>query len=258
MFDRRLPFRYRVRPFIAALPLTVSVHAQAPSSQVMDPAQVPSSTLTQSSPGIAASQTGSGVQQQQAESMTDNQEIIVTGSHIARPTLRSPIPVTTLSAADLTRSGNTNLGDVLVRLPALSTSFNQAGSTAFIGTSGLDILDLRSLGQARTLVLVNGHRHITSQEGEFLVDINTIPNDLIERVDVVTGGSSAAYGSDAMAGVVNFVLKQNSKDLALTLRVVLLRITIVETTSCRLPPVRTSPKGVATSPGPLNMTVRAS
>lgn len=145
----------------------------------------------------------------------DEPSIVVTGSRIARPTLDSPIPVTTLSAADLSKTGQINIGDTLTRLPALSTSFNQAGSTGFIGTSGLNILDLRSLGQSRTLVLVDGRRHITSQEGEFLVDTNTIPNDLIDRVDIVTGGSSAVYGSDAMAGVVNFVLKKDFDGLRL-------------------------------------------
>jgi outer membrane receptor protein involved in Fe transport len=137
-----------------------------------------------------------------------NPAIIVTGSHISRPTLASPMPVTTLSAADLTRTGQTNVGEILSRLPQLAPTYSQANSTAFLGTSGLNLLDLRSLGIDRTLVLVDGQRHITSIPGAFNVDVNTIPSDLIERVDIVTGGSSAAYGSDAMAGVVNFVMKQ--------------------------------------------------
>lgn len=138
-----------------------------------------------------------------------NDTIIVTGSRISRPTLDSPIPVTSLSAADLSRTGQTNIGDVLNDLPSMRSTFSQANSTQFIGTSGLNLLDLRGLGTSRTLVLVNGRRHITGSEGEFVVDTNTIPTDLIDRVDVVTGGSSAVYGSDAMAGVVNFVLKRN-------------------------------------------------
>lgn len=138
--------------------------------------------------------------------------IVVTGSRIARPTLDSPVPVTTVSAADLTRSGQVNVGDVLQRLPALSASVTQAGSLGggvSIGTTGLNLLNLRNLGISRTLVLVDGQRHVTAVEGEFQVDVNTIPAALIDRVDVVTGGSSAVYGSDAMAGVVNFVLKRN-------------------------------------------------
>ncbi|UYY58773.1 TonB-dependent receptor domain-containing protein [Sphingomonas sp. S2-65] len=137
------------------------------------------------------------------------EEVVVTGSRIARPTLDSPIPVTSVSVADLTRTGGVVIGDALNDLPSLRSTYSQANSTQYIGTSGVNFLDLRGLGPSRTLVLVNGRRHITSSEGEFIVDTNTIPTDLIDRVDIVTGGSSAVYGSDAMAGVVNFVLKRN-------------------------------------------------
>jgi len=149
---------------------------------------------------------------------TEDDVIIVTGSRIARPMLDSPIPVTTQSANDLFRTGSVNVGDKLAQLPSLAPSYTQASSLGggnAIGTSGLDILDLRGLGVTRTLVLVDGKRHITSIEGDFLVDINTIPNDLIDRVDIVTGGSSGVYGSDAMAGVVNFVLKRDFEGVTL-------------------------------------------
>lgn len=142
-------------------------------------------------------------------------EVVVTGSRISRPTLDSPIPVTSVTAADLTRTGAVAVGDVLNDLPSLRSTYSQANSTQFIGTAGVNFLDLRGLGITRTLVLVNGRRHVTSSEGDFLVDTNTIPTDLIDRVDVVTGGSSAVYGSDAMAGVVNFVLKRDFEGLSL-------------------------------------------
>jgi len=135
--------------------------------------------------------------------------ITVTGSRIARPTLESPVPVTSVTATDLLSQGTINIGDALNDLPQLRATFSQANSTRFIGTSGLNILDLRGLGVSRTLVLVNGRRHITGLPGDYLVDVNTIPDDLLERVDIVTGGSSAIYGSDAVAGVVNFVLKRD-------------------------------------------------
>ncbi len=162
------------------------------------------------SPAAATAPQGSDTASDRGEPV-----IIVTGSRIARPTLDSPIPVTSLSTADLTRSGGTVIGDVLNDLPSLRSSYSQANSTQYIGTSGLNLLDLRGLGVTRSLVLVNGRRHVTSSEGDFLVDTNTIPTDLIERVDIVTGGSSAVYGSDAMAGVVNFVLKRDFDGLSL-------------------------------------------
>lgn len=142
----------------------------------------------------------------------DDQEgrsIVVTGSRIARPNLESPVPVTSITAAELTEQGDVNVGDALNDLPSLRSTFSQSNSTRFIGTVGLNLLDLRGLGTARTLVLVNGRRHVTSNIGAFDVDVNTIPSDLIERVDIITGGSSAIYGSDAVAGVVNFVLKRD-------------------------------------------------
>ncbi len=143
-------------------------------------------------------------------------DVIVTGSRIARPTLESPVPVTSISSQDLTATGTVNIGEVLNQLPALRATFSQSNSERFIGTSGFDFLDLRGLGANRTLVLVNGRRHVTSSPGDYLVDTNAIPNELVDRVDVVTGGNSAIYGSDAVAGVVNFVLKRNYEGLLAT------------------------------------------
>ena len=191
----RLALAASTAPIAILLTTPLAAQVTSPSDQTAAP---PGPGAANAQPSGDANTAGPG-----------QETIVVTGSRIARPTLDSPIPVTTVSQADLERSGQTNIGDVLQRVPALSASLNQAGSTVNIGTSGLNILNLRNLGAPRTLVLVDGQRHITGEEGEFLVDVNTIPNALIDRVDVVTGGSSAVYGSDAMAGVVNFVLKHN-------------------------------------------------
>jgi outer membrane receptor protein involved in Fe transport len=172
-----------------------------------------SAAVDQATPG--ASPADANVAPAEQGTGADGGDIVVTGSRIARPTLDSPAPVTTLGVADLTRTGAITVGDVLNDLPSLRSTYSQANSTQFIGTSGLNFLDLRGLGVTRTLVLVNGRRHITSSEGDFLVDTNTIPTDLLDRVDIVTGGQSAVYGSDAMAGVVNFVLKRDFDGLTL-------------------------------------------
>jgi len=145
----------------------------------------------------------------EAAAAPENETIVVTGSRIARPNLDSPSPITSLSVQELTQTGEVSLGDTLNKLPSLRATFSGSNSTRFIGTAGINALDLRGLGTTRTLVLVNGRRHVTSTPGESRVDINTIPVDLIERVDVVTGGNSAVYGSDAVAGAVNFVLKRD-------------------------------------------------
>ncbi|QNO27057.1 TonB-dependent receptor [Sphingopyxis sp. OPL5] len=141
--------------------------------------------------------------------------IVVTGSRISRPTLESSVPLTSVDVGELTDTGDVSLGDALNDLPSLRSTFSQGNSTRFIGTAGLNILDLRGLGISRTLVLVNGKRHITALPGDYLVDVNTIPVDLLERVDIVTGGNSAIYGSDAVAGVVNFITKRNFEGMNL-------------------------------------------
>lgn len=149
------------------------------------------------------------VELQSGQDVDENDAIVVTGSRIRSPNLTSSVPITSIGIQDLTSTGDVSLGDTLNELPALRSTFSQANSTRFIGTAGLNLLDLRGLGTARTLVLVNGRRHITAQPGNNNVDVNTIPTDLVERVDIVTGGNSAIYGSDAVAGVVNFILKRD-------------------------------------------------
>ncbi|MEM1133607.1 MAG: TonB-dependent receptor [Pseudomonadota bacterium] len=139
-----------------------------------------------------------------------DEAIVVTGSRIARPNLDSSNPIVSLNLGEVLSNGDINIGDALNDLPSLGSTFGQQNSTRFIGTAGLNLLDLRRLGTNRTLVVVNGRRHITSQPGTpTSVDINTIPNALIERIDISTGGNSAVYGADAVAGAVNFVLKRD-------------------------------------------------
>jgi outer membrane receptor protein involved in Fe transport len=146
--------------------------------------------------------------QDQDQADQGGQNVEVTGTRIRRPNIESNVPIVSVTADEIA-DGDPSVGDALNDLPSLRSTFSQANSVRFIGTTGLNILDLRGLGTARTLVLVNGRRHITASPGDYLVDINTIPSDLIERIDVITGGSSAVYGSDAVAGVVNFVLRRD-------------------------------------------------
>ncbi len=137
--------------------------------------------------------------------------IVVTGTRIARPNLSSPVPITSVTGAELEQTGSVSIGDQLNNLPQTASTFSQANSTRFLGTAGLNLIDLRSLGTQRTLVLVNGRRHVGGDilNNAVSTDVNTLPTDLIERVDLVTGGNSAVYGSDAIAGVVNFILKDH-------------------------------------------------
>ena len=196
-----------------ALALATPAYAETASADEAQPTCDPNDpTDPDCQPGQSEVEieSGTNVQAGQGEST-----ITVTGTRIRRPNVESNVPVTSLSGEELTAQGDVSVGDALNDLPSLRSTFSQANSTRFIGTTGLNLLDLRGLGTARTLVLVNGRRHITSSPGDFVVDINTIPSDLIERVDVVTGGSSAVYGSDAIAGVVNFVLRRDFEGIRL-------------------------------------------
>ena len=160
------------------------------------------------SPAFAAEDQETKVAQGAAEE-TAAEMMVVTGSRIARENIDATVPITSLSAAELLQNGSVNVGDRLALLPQFRPTFTSQNSGRFIGTAGLSILDLRGQGTNRTLVLQNGLRHVTSQPGASTVDVSTIPVDLIERVDIVTGGNSSVYGSDAIAGVVNFVLKRD-------------------------------------------------
>jgi outer membrane receptor protein involved in Fe transport len=146
---------------------------------------------------------------------TANNEVTVTGSRIRRPGVESVVPVTSIGGEEFFQQGQNNVGDSLNELPQLRTTFGQQNSGRFLGTTGLNLLDLRGLGTQRTLVLVNGRRHVPADilGNGVSPDVNTIPNDLIERVDLVTGGNSAIYGSDAIAGVVNFILRRDFEGL---------------------------------------------
>lgn len=147
-----------------------------------------------------------------AESTEDEGEaIVVTGSRISRTDLASTVPITSVAGDRFIEQGNTSIGDTLNELPQLRGTRQQQNPSTGIGIAGLNLLDLRGLGTQRTLVLVNGRRHVAGDITSNAVspDVNTIPVDLIERVDIVTGGNSAIYGSDAIAGVVNFVLRND-------------------------------------------------
>lgn len=140
---------------------------------------------------------------------TDDNEIVVTGSRIARdPNITSPNPISTVTEDAVKLSGDTNVVDIVNDIPALIGSANTAQTVGTTAAGGA-VLDLRNLGAERTLVLVNGRRHVAGVAGEATVDVNSIPSALVKRVDVLTGGASAIYGSDAVSGVVNFILKDD-------------------------------------------------
>ncbi|HEX7037189.1 MAG TPA: TonB-dependent receptor [Pseudomonadales bacterium] len=146
------------------------------------------------------------------------EEIVVTGSRIVRANLSQPTPVTMLGADDLQMSGTTDLGRLLAELPGLGATGTVTGNTnSFSDLAGLNLPDLRRLGTSRTLTLVNGKRHVGGDPGTTAVDLGSIPTTLVERVEVITGGASAVYGSDAVSGVINIIMRDDFEGVSLDL-----------------------------------------
>ena len=134
-----------------------------------------------------------------------DEAIIVTGSRLARSTFDTPTPVTVLGAESLKQLGATNIGASISQLPAMRASTSPATQGFGSFNVGANIINLRGIGVTRNLVLVDGRRFAPStREGS--VDLNLVPSNLVSRIEVVTGGASAAYGSDAIAGAVNVIL----------------------------------------------------
>jgi outer membrane receptor protein involved in Fe transport len=142
----------------------------------------------------------------------DQGEIVVTGSRIARPNIESNSPIAVVTGEQVVEQGDITLETYLNTLPQA----NPAGTTTSNnpGNGGQSNIDLRGLGSNRNLVLIDGRRPMVSASTQ-TVDLNTIPQGLIERIEIVTGGAGAAYGADAIAGVVNIRIKDNFEGIDL-------------------------------------------
>jgi outer membrane receptor protein involved in Fe transport len=146
-----------------------------------------------------------------AEDKSENavERIEVTGSKIKRIGDLSPTPVTVISGDALVNAGITNVADLLSEMPSSTVGLSPETTNNSVFSNGLSNTDLRGLGSSRTLVLVNGRRFISGAPGSSSVDLNNIPTSMIKRMEISTGGASAVYGSDAMAGVVNIITKKS-------------------------------------------------
>ncbi len=141
------------------------------------------------------------------ENRGEAESIVVTGTRVARSGAQMPTPTTVVGLAELQTAPRQEIADVLNTLPAFTGSTKPSQNTFGLsaGLTGVNALNLRSLGLNRTLVLLDGHRSV-STDANGVVDVSEFPQALVSRVEVVTGGASAAYGSDAVSGVVNFIL----------------------------------------------------
>lgn len=161
--------------------------------------------MSASAVSMAATMGSVSVSAQDA-STSEIEEVTVTGSRLVRRDLNAPSPVTVLDETSIRTSGNVTIEETLNEMPQLAAENTSSVNSG--GGSGVLTADLRGLGSTRTLVLVNGRRFTPANESG-LVDLSSIPDALVQSVEIITGGASAVYGSDAIAGAVNFKLKDN-------------------------------------------------
>lgn len=192
---------------LMAMPATAGAQTtpEAPAATAAGEGQDQDPVTTSGDPVAAAKIDAERGRPGSAESGND---IVVTGTRIARPNNASAAPITTTTAAEIAQQGATTIEEVLNRLPQVQANAEQN----YAESNGQQRIKLRSLGFERTLTLVDGLR-LGIQNG---MDVSIIPNALVDRVDVLSGGASSVYGSDAVAGVVNFILKKNYEGVTLT------------------------------------------
>ncbi|MEH3046113.1 TonB-dependent receptor plug domain-containing protein [Sphingomonas adhaesiva] len=198
-FDRRKAFLTGFTS-LAALAVALPAAAQA----VEDTPTRNAATAQASEPAPESGETGP--------------DVVVTGTRIVRSGFEAPTPLNVISQAEIQNSSPTNnLADFVNQIPSVAGSTRPANSRLAIssGLAGINALNLRALGEIRTLVLLDGRRTVGSSVTG-LVDINTFPQALVKSVEIVTGGASAAYGSDAVAGVVNFVLDKKYQGIKMS------------------------------------------
>ena len=185
----------------------------AAGAQTRTQTSPPPPAVTQPSPSSASPPTTGAAQTAQTGTAAEVQEVIVTGTRIARQDYSASTPVVTVGQQAIEKTGSVTIDTALKQLPQFVGSTGSTTNSS--GNQGQANVQLRGLGRQRTLVLLDGRRVVPSNS-DGSVDLNTLPTQLIENVEIITGGASAVYGSDAIAGVVNVRLKHHFEGLEFT------------------------------------------
>ena len=151
---------------------------------------------------------GPVTQEQNESSPATLEQVVVTGTHIARPEVESTMPISVINAGDAKNYGNSTVYDALLLDPAIGPGIGETSSLGQEYDQGVANINLRNMGANRSLVLVDGERWVSSGARTSAVDLNTIPTALIDHYEVVTGGAAAIYGADAVTGAVNIIMKK--------------------------------------------------
>jgi outer membrane receptor protein involved in Fe transport len=202
---------------LSALSLAGTAQAQQVEDATTGPAQDPNvqSAPTDQTPATTENAADTpATDAADADASNNEGEIVVTGSRIASPNIVSMAPVQVVGETEIDQSGAVNIQEVLLENPAFGTPLLSRTNSAFLTSgTGVATVDLRDLGSDRTLILINNRRVVAGLSGSAIVDLNVIPAQFLERIDILTGGASSLYGSDAVAGVVNFIYKRNFEGL---------------------------------------------
>lgn len=190
---------------LSAFTLAIGMMSSVPLAYAQDVAPA-------AAPDVTAAEPKASEPAKSAEKSVKLEKVQVTGSRIKSPNLTSSSPITTVGAAEVKAQGTTRVEDLLNSLPQV---FADQGGNLANGATGTATVDLRDLGSSRTLVLIDGKRVQPGDPGDSTADLNFIPAALIERVDVLTGGASSTYGADAVAGVVNFIMRKDFQGVRL-------------------------------------------
>ncbi|MFL6829133.1 MAG: TonB-dependent receptor domain-containing protein [Sphingomicrobium sp.] len=209
------------KTYLLATTLLAGVTISGPAfAQATSPAPPPSqdpnvqAAPTDQTPAQQENVADTAAQDRQDVEPGSAETIVVTGSRIVSPNIVSLAPIQVIGEQDIDRAAAINVQEVLLENPAFGTPLASTTNTAFSTSgAGAATVDLRDLGSNRTLVLINNRRVVGGFGGSSIVDLNVIPTQFVERIDVLTGGASSLYGSDAVAGVVNFIYKRNFEGL---------------------------------------------
>jgi outer membrane receptor protein involved in Fe transport len=177
--------------------------------------------------GQAFAADADNIERKQAQSSVSNQKaeeskvekIVVTGSRLRRDSFSVATPLATMDNEAIEDTGLGSLAEILVdELPQIAESSSNSNTQSNITATGLSTINLRELGSSRTLTLIDGRRVVSNSHSSNSVSLSTIPSGMVKRVEVITGGASAAYGSDAIAGVVNIITQQDKEGFSFKAR----------------------------------------
>lgn len=146
------------------------------------------------------------------------EEVVSTGSRLKRSEFATTVPTMAMDASDIKMSGFNELSELIRELPSIAEATSAENSQSSTQNSGSSTIALRNLGSDRTLVLIDGRRTVSNSSTSNVVSLDTIPSGFIERIEVITGGASAVYGSDAVTGVVNLITRDKFEGLELDFR----------------------------------------